>query len=794
MTEGPHELPMLPTAPMGAMEPEPEPALTGGAVATAERFRVDGMDCAACAKTVEKVVGALDGVASAHVSFGNATMQVEGDVAPEAVAAAVARAGYRATPLTGAGMRGADAAGWRAPWAVSTLVAAVLLVSAVAAALAGADRWIAEPLYLASMVVGGWPIARAALAALRRRSLDMNVLMALAAVGAVGIGAYAEGAWVLVLFAVGTSLEAIAFDRSRRSVRELMALAPPQARVLTDQGGEHVVPVEEVTPGARIMIRPGERIPLDGEVVAGASAVDEAPITGESVPVDKQPGATVFAGTLNAQGALTVRVTRPAEASTLAQVAALVEEAQGSRAPSERFVDRFARTYTPLVFLAALLVFALPVALGGDADTWIYRALALLIVACPCSLVISIPVAVVSAVGRAARDGVLIKGGQALEDLAGVRTLAIDKTGTLTQGVPELVELSPLADQTEDGLLALAAAVERRSEHPLAAAIVRAARDRGLPIAEPDAFTARPGEGVTATVEGRSLWAGGPRLAAERLGAVPAEVAEMEARGRTAIVLGDGDRALAVLGLADRPRPEAAGALTALRRAGIRRIVMLTGDNDRVAAAVAAHVGADEHRAGLLPEDKLTAIRELEAAGGRVAMVGDGINDAPALAGATVGIAMGAAGTDAALQSSDVALMGDDLTRIPGAIAGARQASRVMRQNVVASLAVKAVFVALAPLGLVTLVLAVAADMGMSLLVTFNGLRLLHKRQGTHRAAAPKASRPAVPITADACTDNCCMSDSASEPPDCGADCACCAPATPEVRGAAGSGAVPPRS
>jgi Cd2+/Zn2+-exporting ATPase len=707
-------LPMAPAAP----EPGPQPSRDAG------RYRVEGMDCAACAQTVEKVVAALDGVRVARVSFGNATLAVEGEVDPERVTAAVARAGYRAAPLTR--RRAAPAPFWRRDArTIATLVSIAVLAAAVVATLAGASRAVAEPLYLLSMAIGGWPIARAALAGLRRRSLDMNVLMTLAAVGAVGIGSYAEGAWVLVLFAVGTTLETYAFDRSRRSVTELMELAPEQARVLGEDGGEHLVPVEEVTVGTRFAVRPGERIALDGEVVAGASSVNEAPITGESVPVDKQLGSTVFAGTLNVQGALTVRATKAAQDSTLARVAALVEQAQGSRAPSERFVDRFARAYTPLVFAAALVLIVVPVALGGDLDTWLYRALALLIVACPCSLVISIPVAVVSAVGRAARDGVLVKGGQALEDLARVRTFAVDKTGTLTTGRPQLSRVVALDGHSEDEALALAAAVERRSEHPLAQALVAAARHRGLELAEPDAFEALPGRGVLARVEGRDLWAGGPRLAAERLGELPAEAKALEQRGETATVLGEDEHALAVFGLADQPRPDAAAAIAGLRDAGVARVVMLTGDNERVAAAVSERVGADECRAGLLPEDKLRAVEALDREDGPVAMVGDGINDAPALAAAHVGIAMGAAGTDAALESADVALMSDDLARLPGAVSGARQAARVMRQNVIASLAVKAVFVVLAPLGLVTLVMAVAADMGMSLLVTLNGLRLL---------------------------------------------------------------------
>jgi Cd2+/Zn2+-exporting ATPase len=737
----PRELPVLPMAPVPAGEPESEHDVDAGGRpgAGAERYRVEGMDCAACAQTVQKVVAALDGVQAARVSFGNAMLTVEGDIEPDTVSAAVARAGYRAAPVARRRTE-ADAPFWRRDArTVSTLVSVLLLAVAVAGAVGGASRAVAESLYLASMAVGGWPIARAAVAALRRRALDMNVLMTLAAVGAVGIGSYAEGAWVLVLFALGTTLETYAFDRSRRSVTELMDLAPPRARVLTDDGSEREVPVEEVTAGTRFIVRPGERIALDGEVVAGASSVDEAPITGESVPVDKESGSEVFAGTLNAHGALTVRSTRAAEDSTLQRVAALVEEAQGSRAPSERFVDRFARVYTPLVFAAALALVVVPVVLGGDVDTWVYRALALLIVACPCSLVISIPVAVVSAVGRAARDGVLVKGGQALEDLARVRTVALDKTGTLTDGKPRLSHVVSLDDRSEEDALALAAVVERRSEHPLARALVAAARDRGRDVDEPETFDALAGRGVVARVGGRELWMGGPRLVAEQHCAMPEEALWLEARGETAMVLGEGDRALAVFGLADQPREEAADALAGLRAAGIERLVILTGDNARVAASVSAHIDADEYRAELLPEDKLAAVQALDRESGPVAMVGDGINDAPALAAAPVGVAMGAAGTDAALASADVALMSDDLLRLPGALTGARQAVGVMRQNVVASLAVKAVFVVLAPLGLVTLVMAVAADMGMSLLVTLNGLRLL--RRGGHSHASEPASR-----------------------------------------------------
>jgi Cd2+/Zn2+-exporting ATPase len=706
------ELPMLPMAPPPAVEPPP---------ADAQRFRVEGMDCASCARTVEKAVGALTGVSEAQVSFGTATLFVAGAVEPERVASAVRRAGYSARPV---GRRLAEPAVpfWRRDArSFSTTLSLFVLLVAVIASVAGAPRAVAEPLYLLSMTIGGWPIALAALTGLRRRSLDMNVLMTLAAIGAVGIGAYAEGAWVLVLFAVGTGLESMALERSRRSVEALMELAPAQARVVID-GREQLVAVEDVSVDARFVVRPGERLPLDGIVVSGTSSVDQAPITGESVPVDKQPGDEVFAGTLNTTGSLVATASRVASDSTLSRVAALVEQAQASRAPAERFIDRFARIYTPLVFAAALLVATVPLAFGGELDTWLYRALALLIVACPCALVISVPVAVVSAVGGAARRGILVKGGRALEDLARVRTVAIDKTGTLTLGLPQLQTIVATHGVDEREALALVAAVEAHSEHPLAAALRRAARDRELVIGDTQDFEALPGRGAVARIDGRMFWAGGPRLIAERAGSTPVAVDALHDAGQTAIALGAGADVLAIFGLADQARPEADGLAERLERVGVHRVVMLTGDSEPVARAIAAGAGV---RAGLLPEDKLTAVAELERETGAVAMVGDGVNDAPALAAAQVGVAMGAAGSDVALESADVALMSDRLDRLPEAIGLARRALSIMRVNVIASLAIKAVFVVLAPLGFVTLVLAVAADMGMSLLVTLNAIRLL---------------------------------------------------------------------
>jgi Cd2+/Zn2+-exporting ATPase len=723
MSRPPLELPMVAPAPVAE---ESDLKLS----ADARRYRVDGMDCAACARSAQKAVAALPGVQVAEVSFGTASLRLVGSVDDGAVTAAVGRAGFAARPI-GTFRAGAGRAFWRSDArATSTSASVALLVAAAVVHLAGASDAVTMLVYLSSMGVGGWPIARAALSALRHRSLDMNVLMALAAAGAVGIGAYAEGAWVLVLFAVGTTLETFALDRGRRSMERLMELAPARVGVLVD-GREQTVGVEDVGVGTEFLVRPGERIALDGLILHGESTVDQAAITGESIPADKRPGDAVFAGTLNVHGGMTVRATRVAGQSTLSKVADLVEQAQASRAPSERFIDLFARIYTPLVFLAAVLMTVVGVLAGGELDTWFYRSLALLIVACPCSLVISVPVAVVSAVGGAARRGILVKGGQALEDLARVRAVAVDKTGTLTSGAPVLTQIlveDSRLDETE--ALAVMASVEARSEHPLAAALVAAAHSRGLRLQDPEAFVASPGRGVEATIAGRRLWAGGPRVLTDRTASVPAGLSVLEQGGKTVVALGEKDRVLALFGLEDTPRPEAAAAVVALRDVGVERITMLTGDAEPVARAIAGRTGIVDWRSGLLPEGKLQAVEEMQRRHGPVAMVGDGVNDAPALAAARIGVAMGAVGSDVALQSADVALMGDRLDRLAIAISLSRRTVGIMRFNVVASLLVKGVCVALAPFGLMTLVIAIAADMGMSLLVTLNALRLLQTSAG----------------------------------------------------------------
>lgn len=722
----------------------------------AVRFRVGGMDCAACAATVAKVVEAVDGVETAEVSIGNATMRVEGSAAAEAIQEAVRKAGYSAQLASSP--RGPTVPFWRqSARTFSTTIAIGTLVAAVVASLTTLPDEVSSMLFLLTMALGGWGIAISAVAAMRQRTLDMNVLMALASIGALAIGDYAEAAWVIVLFAVGNALEELALERSRRSVESLRELAPSTAYVIA--GGEEILtPVAEIPTGSSIVIRPGERLPLDGEVISGASSVDESTLTGESVPVDKAVGASVFAGTLNVAGSFTMRSTSGSEDSTLAQVTRLVSDAQGSRAPSERFVDRFARIYTPIVLIAAVLVAVIPTLAGGSFDEWFYRGLALLIVACPCALVISVPASVVAAVGGSAKMGVLVKGGQVLEDLASIRVVALDKTGTLTKARPELVSIETVGEVDGDEALALMAAVEKGSEHPLGQALVRSASEVKYAELEISGFEALPGRGAVATVSGRSLWAGGPRLAAEQGAELPVEFENLQGRGETAVALGEGSDVLAIFGLADEPRIEASSAVEGLReRVGINEVVMLTGDSEPVAAAIARRSGINHWRAGLLPEDKLDEVKRLEREVGPAAMVGDGVNDSPALAGSTVGVAMGAAGSDVALDSADVALMGDDLTRLPDAINHSRRAVRIMKQNVSVSLVTKAIFVVLAPLGFVSLIAAIAVDMGVSLLVTLNGLRLL-RRPATHSLRETPGDPVAVAAGAegDACEEDCC--------------------------------------
>jgi Cd2+/Zn2+-exporting ATPase len=584
-------------------------------------------------------------------------------------------------------------------------------------------------LALLSIATGGLPTLRKGWIALRTFTLNINFLMSIAVIGAMAIGEWPEAAVVIFLFALAERIETLSLERARNAIRGLMAMTPDTASVRLASGEWRERAAAEVQVGQTVRVRPGERIPLDGVVTAGASAVNQAPITGESIPVEKSVGDPVFAGTVNERGAFEFRVTAIKGDTTLAHIIRAVQEAQGQRAPTQRFIDRFARIYTPAVVVVAVLIAAVPpLVFGAPFQDWFYKALVMLVIACPCALVISTPVTIVSGLAAAARHGILVKGGVHLENGRLIRAVALDKTGTLTHGRPVVTDVIALADRPADGLLQLAASVDAHSEHPVAEAIVAAWHGSARrPLLDVTAFEALAGRGAKATVDGGLYHLGNHRLV-EELGLctprVEAALERLEREGKTAVVLVSEREPLCVLGVADTVRGHSAEAIRELHALGVVS-VMLTGDNPTTARAIAAAVGIDDARGSLLPEDKLAAIDDLLARHGTVGMVGDGINDAPALARASIGFAMGAAGTDTAIETADVALMDDDLRKLPRFIALSRRTAQVLRQNITLALGIKAVFFALALAGQATLWMAVFADMGASLIVVANGLRLL---------------------------------------------------------------------
>ncbi len=726
-------------------------------------FEVEGLDCADCALNLETALRRTPGVDRALVDFSLGRARVtsgDGDEIRSTLERVAEEMGY--TLRTKGPAEREEAEGWRA-WLwrrrrdVTTVAAGLLIALAVALRLLGAPEPVFAGFFVAAIVVGGYYIARSGWAALRTaRSLDMNALMTMAAVGSIFVGEWAEGAVAMFLFSLGNTLESYTMGRARNAIRGLMDLSPRRATLIRD-GREEEVPVEELEVGDRILVRPGERVPMDGRVLTGVSAVNQAPITGESVPVEKAPGKEVYAGTVNGQGALTVRVTRVAADTTIARIIKMVEEAQAQKAPSQRFVDRFAQVYTPAVIVVATgIAFGPPLFgwLTGAAafwpvfDEWFYRALVLLVIACPCALVISTPVSIVSAIASAARAGVLVKGGAHLESLGALRVIAFDKTGTLTVGEPRVVDVRcldhPPGLAWQDcpdcrAMLADAAAIERRSEHPLARAVVREAEALDLTAALPaaEAVEAVTGRGVRGQIGGHRMTIGTHTYVHEEHpdlaeGLFCDAVHAAQAAGQTVMVVRDdccGVRGY--IAVADTLRPGVDAVMDELKAVGIEHKVMLTGDNRATAQAIAQKAGVDDVRADLLPEHKVAAIEALLARYEGVAMVGDGVNDAPALARASVGIAMatgGRAGTDTALETADVALMADDLSKLPFAVTLSRRTRRIIRQNVALSLGIKAVFLALAVAGVATLWMAVFADMGASLIVTFNGMRLLRRR------------------------------------------------------------------
>jgi len=628
---------------------------------------------------------------------------------------------------------------WKTPAARRTYVAGALwLLGAGVALVAGEPDtagWLRVRLdatgflLLAGALIGGWNFFPKALQAGRRLRLDMNFLMTVAIIGALLIGEPIEAAAIAALFSLAELLESAAVARGRRSIEALVRLAPERACVIEPDGGEREVAASDLRTGQRVRIRPGEKIPIDGTVVDGESAVDESTVTGESVPVTKRGGDAVYAGTLLAEGYLEIEATTDAGDTTLDRIVALVRQAQTRRSPSERFVERFAKYYTPAVTAAAVLTMTLPPSLGlGSWLEWFTRGLTLLVVACPCAMVIATPVTVVSAITSAARHGVLIKGGEYLETLGRTCAMAFDKTGTLTEGRLEVSAVEGVDGVPPDEVLRLAVTLEQRSEHPIADAIVRHARTRGVtPFTDVRDFEARTGRGVVARVDGRELRAGTPDLFPERH--LPTRFSALEGEGKTVVLVGDGERLLGLIALADRPRASAARVLRRLQRLGVHEQVMLTGDHELVARSIGSQLGIPNVRARLLPEDKVDAVEELRQRHATVAMLGDGVNDAPALAAASVGIAMGAAGSPATIETADVALMADDLSMLPYAVRVAKRARHVIMFNIGLALGLKLLLAGGAVAGVVSLMVAVLfGDMGASLAVTLNAMRLARLR------------------------------------------------------------------
>jgi Cd2+/Zn2+-exporting ATPase len=693
-------------------------------------FRIEGMDCHEEVAILQRTLQRLAGLEAVDADVMAQRLRVKHDAAvltPARIAEAVARTGMRAWLEQETAIQPSATAGTRARLVFGSGVA---LAAGLAAPFVSATAPVAWVFYALAVVLAGIHPGRRAWISLRSRVLDINVLMVVAVAGAVALGEWSEAASVVFLFALAQWLETRAMERARGAIRSLMDLAPAEALVRRG-GGDVVVSVDDVRIGDVIVVRPGEKIPLDGRVRAGDSHVNESPVTGESLPVEKLPGAEVFAGTINGRGALEVDVTRLGRDSTIARVVHLVERAQAQRAPSQTFVDRFARIYTPAVLVLAVLVTILgPLLLGGGVREWVYRSLVLLVISCPCALVISTPVSIVSALAAAARKGVLIKGGARLELLAAVRCIAFDKTGTLTHGRLRVVDVASTNGLAPPEVLRLAASLESRSEHPIGRAIVGQAIDERLALVGADGFQALPGRGAEGQVGVERVIVGNHRLFEERglcSTRAHAQLEAMTAQGCSTVLVAKGSETVGLIGVADEPRASARAVVEMLREQGIEHVVLLTGDHEAAARALAEAVGITEYRASLLPEDKVAAVQELKRRYGVLAMVGDGVNDAPALATADVGIAMGVAGTDAALETADVALMADELPKIPFAIRLSRAASRNIRVNIGFSLALKAAFLVMAIAGLATLWMSVVADMGASLIVIANALRLLRE-------------------------------------------------------------------
>jgi Cd2+/Zn2+-exporting ATPase len=705
----------------------------------AVRFRISGMDCAEEIAVLRRAVGPVVGGESQLTFDVLAGIMIvtpsDAAVSTDAIVSAVASTGMQAQVVT-VGEPALKLGMWNAGLTWTVLSGSFLLLGFLLGYwndmdLSGriAAKTIAQSCLGAAILCGLRLVAPKAMLSAKRLQPDMNLLMTVAVAGALVIGEYLEAASVAFLFALSNTLETWSVRRAHRAISSLLDLTPPTARLLNSNGTEESRPIAEIAVHSRIIVKPGERIPLDGLIVAGSSHVNQAPITGESVPVSKQQGDLVFAGTVNGSGALEIETTKAADDTTVAHITRMIEDAQSHRSPSEQWVERFARVYTPAVMIMALLVFLIPPLMLGQAwQLWFYRSLVLLVIACPCALVISTPVSVVAGLAAAASRGVLVKGGAYLELPSRLRAIAFDKTGTLTEGHPSVTTLVPLNGHDETELLERVAGIEARSEHPLAKSILEYARNQGINVRPADNVQEIPGKGVSGNWNAETLWLGSARLLQERKQETPdihSRIAAFASQGQTVVIVGNDQHVCGLVALADTLRPTAKEALKGLKARGISHLAMLTGDTLATAQGIGNELRVDEVRAEMLPAEKVQAVQELVSRFGMVAMVGDGVNDAPALATASLGIAMGVAGSDAAIETADIALMSNDLTKLPWLIDLSRRTMRTIQQNIWFSLIVKAIFVALTFAGYSTLWGAIAADTGASLLVIFNGLRLL---------------------------------------------------------------------
>lgn len=690
-------------------------------------FMVEGLDCMDCVNKLEKKIAGLPGVEAVTINFNTAKMTVAHETTEEVIIRAVEQAGYKVGNETSIeGVKAKNIGWWKQRKSQLTLLSGILLAVATGLEWAGGQSSVLIALYVTAALIGGYHTGKSGFYSLLALTFDMNFLMSIAVIGAMAIGEWGEAATVAFLFSFGNTLQAYTMDKTRNSIKSLMELAPSEALVLRC-GEERRLPVVEILIGERIIVKPGEMIAMDGYVLAGVSTVNQAAITGESAAIDKTVGDRVYAGTLNEYGVLEIEVSKVAADSTLSKIMHLVEEAQAQKAPSQQIVDVFAKYYTPIVLLAAAGVMVIPwLFFGHQFAPWFYQGLVLLVISCPCALVISTPVSIVAAIGNASRNGVLIKGGIYLEQLRTMKAIAFDKTGTLTQGRPQVTDVISLQGYSETEILTRAASIEKWFEHPLALAIVEKAK--GLELMPSIEGKALVGKGAQADIAGETHYIGTVRLF-EELGGNAGQYAEvlagLQQQGKTVMILGTKNTIYGLIAVADTVRESSLKAIQALRKTGIKHMVMLTGDNKQVAKNIASELQIDDYYSELLPEDKVAAVQNIASKYGKVMMVGDGVNDAPALSAASVGVAMGVAGSDTALETADIALMADELSKLAYVIHLSRKTVAIIKQNIGFAILIKVIFVALTFVGMANLWLAVFADMGSSILVTLNGMRLI---------------------------------------------------------------------